>query len=238
MEKIVLSICIPAYDANGEAKGLFARNLDMLKKQTLKDFEIIVTDNSENNTVKNLCENPLYQSLHIKYFKNPRKGIAVNTNEAIKRAGGKFIKILYMDDYLANENSLQDIIDNFKGNWLVTGCGHDKGDGKIKNIHFPKYNKNIYLGKNTIGSPSVITIKNEGLLLFDEDLTWLLDCDYYKRLYDKYGEPEILNKINVVIGLGKHQMTNLLGYKTKWKERKLMQKKYGKNRLLKLFELW
>lgn len=238
MQEILLSICIPTYEMRGEATRVLTRSFDVLKNQTFKNFEIIISDNSEGDIVKNLCENPEYQSLNIKYFKNSKKGISINTNEAIKRASGKFIKILYMDDYLSSENSLQDIIDNFKGNWLVTGCGHDVGDGKIINLHFPAYNKKVYLGKNTIGSPSVLTIKNKNPLMLDEDLTWLLDCDYYKRLYDKYGEPDILNKINVIIGLSNNQTTNNIKYRVKWREKKLMQKRYGKDGLFKLFKLW
>lgn len=232
-----LSVCIPTYEMRGEATRVLKRSFDVLKKQTFKDFEVIISDNSEDDVIENLCKNHEYQSLNINYFKNPRKGISKNTNEALKKATGKIIKILYMDDYLADENSLQDIVDNFKGYWLATGCGHDTGDGKINNMHFPAYNKKIYLGKNTIGAPSIIAIKNEDPLLFDENLIWLLDCDYYKRLYDKYGEPDILNKVNVIIGLGKNQATKHTKYWIKWWEKRLMQKKYGWSWLSKLFKL-
>src|SRR3989344_4385274 len=237
MKEIQLSVCIPTYEMRGEAEKKLTRSFDILKKQTLKNFEVIISDNSEDDVVKNLCSNPSYKLLNIKYIRNPRKGISKNTNEAIKNSSGKLIKILYMDDYLANENSLQDIVDNFKGDWLVTGCGHDTGDGKIINIHFPKYNKKIYLGKNTIGAPSVITIKNENPLLFDEKLSWLLDCDYYKRMYDKYGEPTILDEINVIIGIGKHQVTNMLSDFVKKKENLYMLKKYKKE-LFYWLKLW
>ena len=178
MKKPAISVCIPSYEMHGEAKRMLTRSFDMLKKQTFKDFEVVVSDNSEDDVVRNICASSEYQSLNINYFKNPRKGISPNTNEAIKKATGKLIKTLYMDDFLSDENSLQDIMDSFKGNWLVTGCGHNTGDGKIKNIHFPTYNKKVYLGKNTIGNPSILTIKNEDLMLFDENLSWLLDCDY------------------------------------------------------------
>ncbi|MEK9181594.1 MAG: glycosyltransferase family 2 protein [Patescibacteria group bacterium] len=238
MKEIQLSVCIPTYEMHGEAQRLLTRSFDILKKQTFKNFEVIISDNSENDVVKNLCENIEYGSLDIKYFKNPQKGISINTNAAIKKASGEFIKILYMDDYLADQNSLQDIVDNFKGHWLVTGCGHDNGNGEITHTHLPIYNKKIYLGKNTIGAPSVLTIKNENPLMLDENLTWLLDCDYYKRLYDKYGEPDVLNKVNVIIGLEKHQTTNYLNYKIRWNEKWLMIKKHGKNELLKLLKLW
>jgi glycosyltransferase involved in cell wall biosynthesis len=222
-----LSICIPTYEAHGQAIELLTRNFDMLLRQNFRDFEVVISDNSQNNVVENFCKKPIYQSLNIKYVKNARKGISANTNEAIKEASGKLIKILYMDDYLADENSLADIAKNFEGHWMVTGCEHSRDDGKLVNKHLPTYNRNLYLGKNTIGSPSVLTIKNEDPLLFDENLTWVLDCDYYKRLYDRYGTPKILNKINVIIGIGRHQVTHHLKPTTKWLERWFMFRKYG-----------
>ena len=239
----MISICIPAYEMHGKGKKFLARSFDMLKKQTFKNFEVIISDNSVDNAIENLCKDFNYQSLNIKYLKSFTRGASINTNKAMKKASGKLIKILHMDDYLSNENSLQDIVDNFKGNWLVTGCGHDKGNGKIIKPHFPTYNKKLYLGKNTIGAPSVLTIKNENLLMFDDILIWLNDCDYYKRYYDKFGKPDILNKVNVVIGIGKHQTTNHLDKKIKTNEKKYMKRKYikqksNKNKLLKLFKLW
>ena len=240
MKEILLSVCIPTYEMNGEATRMLTRSFNMLKKQTFKDFEVVVSDNSEDDIVKNICTSFAYQSLNINYFKNPRKGASKNTNEAMKRANGKLIKILHMDDYLADENSLQDIVDNLKGHWLVTGCGHDRGNGKIIDIHFPKYNKKIYLGKNTIGAPSVLTIKNENPLFFDGSLIWLNDCDYYKRCYEKFGEPDILNKVNVVIGLGKHQTTSNIDNELKKRERAYMKEKFKdqKNDLNTFSRLW
>lgn len=223
----LISICIPTYEMNGAGKDMLKRSLDMLNLQKCNDFEVIISDNSDNDEIKNLCEDNHYKKLNIKYFKNPRKGMAQNTNEAMKHATGDIIKILYMDDYLANENSIQKIKDNFKGHWMVSGCEHNDGE-KIFNPHYPVYNSKIYLGKNTIGSPSVLSIKNENLLFFDENMTWLLDCDYYKRLYDKYGDPTILNDINVIMGTSKYQMTNILSQKRKIKELFYMIKKYKK----------
>jgi len=233
---MIISVCIPTYEMGGYGKEVLKRSLDILRTQTFKDFEVVISDNSENDEIKNLCENTEYSSLSINYFKNPIKGMAQNTNSAIKVAKGKIIKILYMDDYLADENSLQKIVENFKGHWLVTGCEHSDGNHRY-NPHYPKYNKKIYRGENTIGSPSVLSIKNEDPLLFDENMTWLLDCDYYKRMYDKYGEPTILNEINVIIGTSKHQVTNTLSDKAKEKEHYYMAKKY-KKRLLYWLKLW
>ena len=67
----------------------------------------------------------------------------------------------------------------------------------------------MHLGNNTIGGLDVLTIKNESEpMFFDESLLWLLDCEYYKRSYDKYGPPKIINKILVAVRLGDYNITN------------------------------
>lgn len=232
MNKLI-SVCIPTYEMRGEAVRVLTRSFEMLKKQTYKNFEVVVSDNSEDNKIKNLCESKEYASLSINYSKNLVKGIASNTNNAMKNARGEIIKILYMDDYLAHPDALKNIIKNFKGYWLVTGCEHDDGTRRL-NSHYPSYNKKIYLGQNTIGAPSVLSVSRKGMLFFDDKMTWLLDCDLYQRMYAKYGEPVMLNEVNVIIGVGKHQMTHLLPKFTKIKETIYLLLKYWKNKFLML----
>lgn len=146
--------------------------------------------------------------------------MAGNTNSAIKRATGDLIKILYQDDYLAHKDSLKTIADGFTGYWLVTACEHD--DGTRGRPHYPRYSDSV----NTIGSPSVLTIKNGLGMYFDESMSWTLDLDLYKRLYAKYGEPTILNDINVVIGIHDGQHTNILSDAEKQKEEIALIQKY------------
>ena len=160
-----------------------------------------------------------YLNYEIILTKNGK--MAENTNSAIKRAKGALIKILYMDDYLAHENALQVIVEAFKGHWLATGCEHD--DRKMRGRpHYPVFNKDV----NAIGSPSVITIKNGLDVYFDEKMNWFLDLDFYRRMHEKYGTPAISDDINVVIGIGDHQMTNLLSDEEKDNERKYFISKY------------
>jgi hypothetical protein len=149
--------------------------------------------------------------------------MAENTNAAIKASKGDLIKILYMDDYFKDEHALGAIVELFTGGWLVTGCINDQGYGE----HYPTYNHDIHTGNNTIGSPSVLTILNDSPLLFDESMTWMLDCDYYKRLYERYGPPTILNDINVVIGIHPGQATNRLSDDIKHKEEHYLHEKYN-----------
>lgn len=174
------------------------RCLASIREQSFQDYELVITENPN--------------------------GMAANTNEAIKRSTGDLIKILYMDDYFADKHALQRIVDAFKGNWMATGCEHD--NGKRCNPHKASFD-GIPNGQNTIGSPSVITIKNGLDVYFDEKMTWLLDVDFYKRLNEKFGPPEILDDINVVIGVGDHQMTHILSDELKANEEQYLKQKYA-----------
>lgn len=219
----MISIVIPTSDMV-KKEEFFTRCLDSLWLQTYQDFEIIVTDNSDDDVIKEICD---YYNTGIQYYKNPIKGMAPNTNEGIKRSKGELIKFLYMDDYLAHPDSLLKILTHFEGQWLVSGCLHDDGLEVFK-PHIPHYSVDIHLGNNTIGGPSVLTIRNHDPMLFDETMTWLLDCDYYRRMYDKYGEPTILKDKNVIIGLHPSQATHTMGMERKLQEFNYMQQKYVK----------
>lgn len=195
MEKSIrpkLSIVIPIHDMDGGAKFLW-RSINMLAEQTFQDFEIIITKQGK---------------------------MAENTNAGIKKARGELLKILYLDDTLAHHNALKEIVEAFKGQWLITGCDTNE---------YPYYTDDIETGNNKLGSPSCLTIKNDNPLLFDENMSWLLDCDYYKRMYELYGEPVILDGVHVNMGVGVHQMTHILTPEDKMREGDYMNKKYDRN---------
>lgn len=218
-----LSVAIPT-STMIDGDYLFRRCLDSLWIQSFQDFEIVVTDNSDDDVIEKICSE--YKT-GIKYVRNPVKGMAQNTNEAIRQSKGEIIKILYMDDFLAHEGVLERIQKIFKKQWLVTGCIHTITGDERFNAHHPDYMHDIHTGRNSIGSPSVLTIRNKNPMMFDENMTWLLDCDYYKRMYEKYGPPQVLYEIMTVIGVHEGQATNTMGDERKLQEHKYMEQKYA-----------
>lgn len=215
----MISIALPIHDMN-RADFFLQRVFDSIIGQTYEDFEVVITDNSDDDHLEKMIRT---YGMNISYFRNPIKGMAQNTNEAIRRSKGQLIKIIYMDDYFAHKEALNDIVKAFKGHWLITATD---------NNHNPYYTKDIETGNNRLGSPSALTILNDKPMLFDEEMTWLLDCDYYKRMYMAYGEPVILKvvgrKANVIMGIGKHQMTHILTPEDKELEHRYMRNKYDK----------
>ena len=208
----LLSVCIPVYDMRGVGHVFLKHSLDILRKQTFKAFDVVISDYSETDLIKNLCHE-YAQYLDIRYHKNldPVGGMSANTNNAIRQATGKLIKIIFQDDFLYNEHSLEVIVNNFdleKDHWLVTACEHSKDGTTFFRPFFPEYNKDMLMGNNTISSPSVLTIKNDHPLLFDTNLKWFMDCDYYYRCFQQFGPPKIVNTIAAVNRVGEHQITN------------------------------
>lgn len=218
-----LSVAIPTHEM-ANADFFLRRSLDALTRQTFKDFEVVITDNSENDVITNVLKDYV-GLLDIAYSRNPIKGMAPNTNEAIRFSRGELIKILYLDDFLAREDALKHIDELFteKYQWLVCSSKDEGGP-----IHQPYYDDEIHLGKNTIGSPSVLTIRNsDDKLFFDENMTWLLDCDYYKRAFETFGFPRFVKSMDVCIGRHDGQMTHLIPDEVKGAELTYSQKKHG-----------
>ncbi len=208
----LVSVAIPTYDMHGVGHVFLRESFDVLARQTFRDFDVVVSDYSKTDRVRTLCEE-YRDRLDLHYHQNldPTGGWAANTNNAIRHATGQLVKILFQDDRLADHRSLETIVRAFnleRDWWLATGCTHTRGGSNYFNPHTPAYSQNIHVGNNTIGSPSVITIRNDHPLLFDVHLKWLADCDYYKRCAEAFGEPTLINDCATVIRIGDHQITN------------------------------
>ena len=190
-----ISLIVPIHDMKDGAFFLW-RAINSIMEQTFKDYEIIITKEGS---------------------------MPVNTNAGIKKAKGEIIKILYMDDWLTNPNSLQimvDVMDLKKEiNWLIAGTSTNPT---------PEWTDDIETGNNKLGSPSALMFRNrfEDNLLFDEKLSWLLDCDLYKRLKEKY--PEWIKVLGNLVSIGIHegQATNLMSDDYKLSEHEYVRDKY------------
>jgi glycosyltransferase involved in cell wall biosynthesis len=198
----LVSICIPAYEMKGKGAEFLNFSFHKMSIQTYKNFEVIVSDHSVSNDVENICKSwqDRLNITHI-YNENNRGMFPSNMNNAIRNAKGNIIKTLCQDDFLFNEKSLETMVFNFINSniyWLVTACCHTVDGYNFYREFYPVYNEQIQYGNNTISSPSVLMFKNENVIPFDENLNWLVDCDYYRMLFDKYGLPGICNTITVV----------------------------------------
>lgn len=197
----MISLCIPYHDTPNTALYL-SRLLLSIGEQTYKDYEIVLTK-----------EGPF----------------AKNHNAAILKSKGDIVQMLQMDDYLAHPDALQNIVDGFNSGkeWQITACLHNI-NGELGYPHLPEWTEDIYTGNNRLGSVSTLSFRRDKALLFEEPLTWVVDCDLYYRLYKEYGLPNILESQNVVITERPDRLSNTLSQELKADEVKYLIKKHGK----------
>ena len=198
----LISVCIPAYEMKGNGAIYLEHSFNKLYNQTYKNFEVVISDHSQSTLIEDLC-NKWKDKLNIKHHYNDKfRGISsANINNAIKHAKGDVIKPLFQDDFLYDDSSLEAQLIHLLGScnhWNIGACAHTKDGIDINNPFYPKYHDNIQYGENTISSPSVLMFYNKDVLEFDENLFWLMDVDFYKRLYDKFGLPSICNYLTIV----------------------------------------
>lgn len=217
------SVAIPTWDVKGKGADYLEHSFNILAQQTFKDFDLVISDHSLEDNVENVCKK-WGHILDIKYYKNDngRGKIAPNLNNAILNSKGLFIKILFQDDFLYDINSLEFIYKAIEKNqdkcWFVTSCVHTDDAVNMYNPMVPHYHDRIYAGVNTISCPTVLTIKNEDPILFDESLNWLVDVEYYKRLYDKNGLPVVVENICAVNRNAEIRTTNMITQSQKEEE--------------------
>ena len=230
MDIPIISICIPTYEMQGKGLKFLQHALQSIKIQSFKSIEVIVSDNSKDKDIENYCQG-IDKDLRLTYLRNSlRIGISANLNFAIEHARGTLIKILFQDDFFFDNHSLFNLYKAWgKGNskWLLSASEHSL-DGKTYYLKMiPKYNSKIFLGNNTISSPSVLMFLKEDAPLFDENLTWLMDCDYYKSCFSKFGPPSVCENITIVNRVGSHQVSqSKITKEIQINELKYIMKKY------------
>jgi glycosyltransferase involved in cell wall biosynthesis len=207
-----ISICTPAYKRPENLQRL----LSSIAAQTFKDYEIIITDDSPDDSVRKMVDQ--FSELPISYFKNENSlGTPANWNRAISLAKGEWIKLMHDDDWFKNENSLQQFAER-----TTTGKAFIFSDfvtvfesGKEKESHFPSLWKKMIvnnpltlLARNVIGTPSVTLIHRSFAELYDERMKWRVDIDYYIQILKKEKAFELIEEPLVNVGMSEGQVTN------------------------------
>ena len=155
---------------------------------------------------------------NLSYIHNIKNLYINNWNNLISLANGEFYWLLHHDEEINQPlSNLRNIILelNTKNSvFILPIC-------KYKTYKFFKYNLDIFqlqtaqtrliknfifdsrlfLYINIIGSPSSLIIKKEINILYDKNLSWLVDVDFYYRLFKKINlkNVRILNKKQALI---------------------------------------
>jgi glycosyltransferase involved in cell wall biosynthesis len=199
-----ISVCIPVYKMeNNKCEKFLIECLSHLIFQTFKNFEIVVADQSEDDSLKNICDT-FSHVLNVKHVRNKSgiKNAANNVNCSIKHAKGKIVKLLFVDDYFVDNRALEKIKTAFDLNpdksWLLAGYTHsDMERTKYWNTFLPTYDQTWVNCDNATGNPSNYSVRRECAVEMDESLLWIVDKEYFHRSYYHYGYPILLKEVLV-----------------------------------------
>lgn len=193
-----LSVLIPCWSMNGKGKEVLEFSFKILEQQTFSDFEIIIPDHSIDKDIEKLCKK--YNHLNIKYIRNElnRGSGSSNINLGLLNCSGEYIKLLCQDDYLYSNDSLEKCFNDVYGHvWGFNSYYHTSDKINLYRKHLPTFNDRIEI-INTLGTPSALIIKNGLDIFMDENLKFCYDCEFYKRIFLKYGLPNISENVTMV----------------------------------------
>ncbi len=209
----LISICIPAYK-NIQYLDVLLRSV---ADQTFRDFEVVLSDDSPDDAVGELCKK-YADRFPLRYVKNtPAKGSPANWNAGIQQANGRWIKVMHDDDWFSSPKSLQafaNAIDQHpEAGFIFSGyCKYE--DGTLKETHLVKEyvvqkmrrSPLCLISNNEIGHPSTTIFKNNIVAPFDENTKWVVDIEFYIRCLQAVPF-SFISEALVNIGVNNEQIT-------------------------------
>ena len=216
----IISICIPAY----KQVDYLRRLLDSVSIQTFKGFEVVITDDSPDNSVRILLKE--YTSIpNLFYYKNEQPlGTPENWNEAIRKASGNWIKLMHNDDWFATNDALQQFFNAVQQNpntdFLYSAFQNIEANSDKKEVVKMSATDKAFLSSNPyhllkkvyIGNPSCTLVRNGLDIFYDKRYKFIVDFEYYIRLIQQTAAPVYIDEILINVGLHDEQVTTYTKY--------------------------
>ncbi|TKC55808.1 glycosyltransferase family 2 protein [Pedobacter hiemivivus] len=212
-----VSVCIPTYQSKEQ---LLRNSLVALQNQIgIEDYEIIISDDSANDHVKNIVDDYDFKGKLI-YTKNKNSlGPQKNWNHLLELSKGEYVKFIFHDDWLSKETSLSEFCklldDHPDADFAFTPSLDHFNDGRLK-LNAPdeefmkRFTSNpmeLFL-ENRVGCPSAVIVRRRSIIPFATNLKWLVDVEWYMRILKRnpriiYSDTSLIN-----IGINDQQVTN------------------------------
>jgi glycosyltransferase involved in cell wall biosynthesis len=192
--------------------------LDSILIQTYKDFEVIISDDSDDDSVRNLVKEYGSKML-LAYYKNDVSlGTPSNWNFAISKATGEWIKLIHDDDWFSSAESLAIFADQTRsGNKFIFSAytnvyeeeGREPGNIELSALQKKSIEQNpdVLLLTNLIGPPSVALIHHTIAQEYDTTLKWRVDSELYTRVLKQNVSFSYIKRPLISIGISESQVT-------------------------------
>ena len=178
------SIIIPTYNQ----LPLLKRALESVLHQQGADYEVIVTDDSDNQDISTHIQSTDNQL--IKYFHHKSTGNAAdNWNFGLSKAEGQYVIVMHHDEAMASSNHLSLMAQALTDADVAIADIEVMNGGKQSSRWLSHLTKKficrhpewLFL-QNAIGPTACIAFKNLQQQPFNPKLSWLVDIEWYYRL--------------------------------------------------------
>ena len=109
MKKVLLSIIVPAYNAEKSIGKL----IDSIIKQEFEDYELIIVNDGSTDKTKEIIKQYMKKTNKIIFIDKENTGVGDTRNTGLKMATGKYITFADSDDYYT-EDFFENIIPEIK----------------------------------------------------------------------------------------------------------------------------
>ena len=214
-----ISVCIPAYQRTHYLKRL----LESIAKQTFRNFEVVLSDDSKDDTVEQLAQQ--YKTKFIlHYYKNEKAlGTPANWNFGIAKARGEWIKLMHDDDWFASASALQSFANATASKQKFIFAAYTnffEGSQARQTVTLNQFwkrnikvNPAVLIARNVIGPPSVTLVHKSVTEQYDERLKWRVDTDFYERVLRNENNFFYLDQPLINVGISESQVTQSCLYK-------------------------
>lgn len=211
-----VSICIPTY----QQPECLQKALESVREQSFDDYEVIITDDSKDDSIRNLLAK-FHFGDKLKYFKNEsRLGSPENWNEAIRYSTGEYIKILHHDDWFTSPQSLGEYVRMLDKHpesdfaFSATSIFHNNDGSHTSNspdekkLNEIRKNSVVLFFGNFVGAPSATIYRRSFNETFDRRIKYVVDIDFYIRILKQNPVFQYSNKTLICTKSGtEHQVT-------------------------------
>lgn len=120
MESPRVSILMATYNR----AGLIDRAIESVRKQTFKDWELIIADDGSNDNTPRIVKRWIEKDARIGYTRSEvNRGISKNYNRGFRLAKGEYVAMIDDDDPWSDPNKLEKQINFLDKNPDYVGCG-------------------------------------------------------------------------------------------------------------------
>ena len=180
------SIIIPAY----RHLTLLQKSLTSVLQQEGVRFEVIVTDDSEDATIKHYVDG--LADKRVIYLRHDRDSHPVsNWNEGLRQVSGRYVILIHHDESMREKDYLKRVMQHLDaGVDVVVAHIEVFINDRKKTDYFPPFFRRFIYKRpailflfNAVGPTACVAFRREHLQTFHTELVWLVDVEWYYRLF-------------------------------------------------------